>query len=37
MAKEDMFSVEKESDANEDESSSVIETCFQTAYPNDSE
>ena len=37
MAEEDMFSVENESDANEDESSSVIETCLQTAYPIDSE
>ena len=29
MAEEDMFSVENESDVNEDESSSVIETCLQ--------
>ena len=31
-----MFSVENESDANEDEISSAIETCWQTAYPSDS-
>ena len=37
MAEEDMFSVENESDANEGESSSVIETCLQTTYPIDSE
>ena len=37
MEEEDMFSVRNESDANEDESSSIIETCLQTAYPNDSE
>ena len=29
MAEEDMFSVENESDVNEDESSSVIKTCLQ--------
>ena len=28
MEEEDMFSVKNESDANEDESSSIIETCL---------
>ena len=37
MAEEDMFSVENETDVNEDESSSIIETFLQTAYPSDSE
>ena len=37
MAEEDMFSVENETDANEDESSSIIETFLQAAYPSDSE
>ena len=37
LAEEDMFSVESESDANEEKSSGVIETCLQTAYPGSSE
>ena len=32
-----MLSAKNESDANEDEISSVIETCLEAAYPSNSE
>ena len=37
MALEDMLPARNKSEANEDEISSVIETCLETAYPSDSQ